>query len=164
MGTLNLQAEWAGRPPIITTHTRLSLVGRDDSDMIARPHSPYRYIVTDFGGTPNTAFYTRPALLAWMRGRALEPKTHDSALPPEGEWFVTTLLPGYREAMHLDPASFDAIEGSHTRVPSNGRFTLAKLARAEPHGLVTVHFLNPNCTRVEFDWDESARLQNLGHL
>lgn len=110
--------------------------------------------------TSETAFRTLAAFHQWLDLLGIE---CPEELPPQGEHKFIWLKGLYRVCSHLDVAAFYKLEGRVTRWMNNGRYTMAVITR-DDDGIRTVHHLNCNCPRLEFDYDESRRLQDAGQI
>jgi len=135
------------------SHLWLSCLNREMSERTCG----YWYTVTDHFA-PHTAFRTRAALEAWtaMLGLKL-----GGELPEHGAHGSMPIIGSYRSKMHGADDALDALDGRVTRTMSNGQYTLAKVT-ADDDGLHTIHYLNPNCNRVTFDYQSSREREDAG--
>jgi hypothetical protein len=115
----------------------------------------YNYLVTFDGETPLCAFRTESALLRWMSERGIE---LDKPLPALGVYSWQRLRGSFTRVSHIDPDAFNAIRPilGEVREMSNGQYTLGKITLR--NGVRAIHYLNPNCQRVVFDYAESDEI------
>ena len=92
------------------------------------------------------AFKTKAELITWLHRYNLKTKNE---IPDEGEPAVLTIIGKYNEAMHISEELFAWIKGEDSKIMSNGRLTKATISY-DLNGIATVHYLNPNCNRVEY--------------
>lgn len=112
----------------------------------------YWYTARTYGGTPHTAFTTRAQALRWLERLGL---SIDGELPEAGTHAVFQVSGTYRRASHLDPVEFDRIEGRPVLCLDNARYTLGKITH-DADGIRTLHHLNCNVTRPEFDYWQAS--------
>lgn len=108
----------------------------------------------------HTAFRTKEALVQFLDLVGIPLPLE---LPETGEHFSARLVGSYRTAMHWDQAELDALDGYRTRALSNGQWTQAVIT-TDPDGLRTIHTVNVNVDRINYDWSESQSLQDAGKL
>lgn len=100
----------------------------------------YWYLVQQ-NHTPYTAFATLEAFYRWAGERGLS--VDESKIPAKGQHSYQQISGSFREACHMDPVAFNAIEGDETRQLDNGSYTAGKIT-TDADGLRTVHYLNCN--------------------
>lgn len=111
----------------------------------------------------HTAFRTRAALLQWLALRGLTIKGELPATDAEAGCY--RIEGSYREATHGERVTFydNILRGTFTREMSNGRYTLG-LITTDADGIRTVHTLNVNLPRPEFDHAASRALEDAGAI
>ena len=116
----------------------------------------YWYLVQD-NWAAHTAFTEKEHLLNWLTERGL---TLTENLPEKGIHSVQKINGAYISESHYGNSStikFNLINPLlETRTLSNGSYTLAKITESD--GIRTVHTLNPNMDRVEYDYFESRSM------
>lgn len=120
----------------------------------------YLYVVTA-AATSHTAFRTRFALDEWLKRNDLEIQ---GELPPEGVHGAFQVSPGYYTCSHMDTAEFKRIldqtpSSQRIRHLDNGQYTQGLIGKHDS-GEVVIHYLNPNCKRVVYNYQESEAILN----
>jgi hypothetical protein len=97
-----------------------------------------------------TAFETFEGLSNWMAERGLN---FSQELPPAKTYQMQSLIGEFYDHMHRHEETFLPLEGHKTKVMSNGSYTLA-VVTVDDNGCRVVNYLNPNCNRINYDWQE----------
>jgi hypothetical protein len=129
-----------------------------DKDQRARTCS-YWYCVRSYN-TPETAFRTRAAFLQWLALYGL--RIEGGEVPEEGQSAWLNISGQYREAMYLDRAAWEAVEGVKIMGMNNADYTEFRLA-ADADGTICAHYLNPNVRdRLRFDPSQARTREDAG--
>lgn len=115
----------------------------------------YWYLVQQSYG-PHTAFTTRRGLDNWLAERGL---SLESELPRHAEHGHARIVGAYKTQSHMSYDEFYGLPAiGEVRELSNGDYTLG-LVTQDGDGILTVHYLNPNCHyRRVFPYQESREL------
>lgn len=118
----------------------------------------YWYCVDSYG-TPQTAFRTRAAFAQWLDLFCL---SLSQEIPPEGEYAILRIVGSYRETLHMDRTTWEALDGMRIMALSNGNYTEARLV-PDPDGIICAHILNPNVRdRPTFDYRQASARVDAG--
>lgn len=139
--------------PYTRTYDRLSVISLDPEQHERTCN--YWYLVRD-SEMAHTAFTEKAHLLMWLEARGLK-LTAD--LPADrGVWSWQKVDGAYRQALHMDMDTFNALQGERTRGLQNGDYTLT-IITLDNDGRRTEHKLNPNVKdRPVYDYQESRAL------
>ena len=118
----------------------------------------YWYIVTQYGG-PHTAFKTLAQTICWLADRGLSVDV--AAIPAHGQHAYLPIAGAYRKMSHGAPTALRRLKGKRVRLLDNARYTKGVIT-CDADGLRTVHYLNCNLPRVEYDYAESRKLGQMG--
>jgi hypothetical protein len=133
----------------------LFLTVLSDEQVKTGEHMRYRYLITN-GATSRTAYETKQGLMRYLEERGL---TLAEELPQDSTKTHSMGIKGaYIDEMHMDYNEFYGLRDGAlvvTKTLSNGDYTLALIT--EESGTRTVHSLNPNCIRYEFDHHKARK-------
>lgn len=116
----------------------------------------YWYAIRSYGSAPHTAFRTREALEFWLAKRELRLARPIPAAT--GTHAVIDIIGTYRLKSHTNPGDviYEMIQRDPFLHLSNGRYTSALKGR-DSAGIVTIHYLNPNVTRPEYEYSIASK-------
>lgn len=133
----------------------LFLTVLSDEQVKTGNHMHYRYLITN-GATAHTAYETKQGFLRYLEERGL---TLAEELPQDSTKTHSMGIKGaYIDRSHMDYNEFYGLRNDaivQTKTLSNGDYTLALIT--EDNQGRTVHTLNPNCIRIEYDHFDAHR-------
>lgn len=116
----------------------------------------YWYVIGN-GSFSHTAFRTLEGLELWLKERGLSLTQPLTAPGVHSYQKISGEYCRYSHYGETDVAEFNNLNCIlETRTLDNGRYTLAKITENE--GIRTVHTVNCNYKRIEFDYKESAEM------
>jgi hypothetical protein len=138
---------------MLSLYDSLRVTILSDEQVKTGEYMRYRYLVTN-GATAHTAYETKEGFLRYLEERGL---TLDEELPEDStKTHGRAIIGAYYDHMHMDYNDFYGLHRDAvvtTKTLSNGDWTLAFITSYD--GVRTVHSLNPNCYRVEYDYRDA---------